>query len=48
MRKCNKFKNVAIVHVKKIVYRIYFLYMNKREAKKLKNSSNLIDKKGVL
>ena len=48
MQKCNKFKNIAIVHVKKSVYRIYFLYMSKREAKKLMENSNLIDKKGVL
>ena len=48
MQKCNKFKNIAIVQVKKSVYRIYFLYMSKREAKKLMNNSNLIDKKGVL
>ena len=32
MQKSNKFENIAIVHVKKSVYRIYFLYMNKREA----------------
>ena len=48
MQKYKKFKNIAIVHVKKSVYRIYFLYMSKREAKKLMNNSNLIDKKGVL
>ena len=48
MQKCNKFKNIAIVRVKKSVYRIYFLYMSKREAKKLMENSNLIDKKGVL
>ena len=48
MQKCNKFKTIAIVHVKKSVYRIYFLYMSKREAKKIMNNSNLIDKKGVL
>ena len=47
MQKCNKFKNIAIIHVKKYVYRIYFLYVSKREAKKLMNNSNLIDKKGV-
>ena len=29
------FKNIAIVHIKKNAYRIYFLYMSKREAKKL-------------
>ena len=48
MQKCNKFKNIAIAHVKKCVYRIYFLYMSKREAKILMNNSNLIDKKGIL
>ena len=48
VQKCNKLKNIAIVHVKKGEYRIYFLYMSKREAKKLMNNSNLIDKKGVL
>ena len=48
MQKCNKFKNIAIVHVKRSVYRIYFLHMSKREAKKLITNSNLIDKKGVL
>ena len=32
MQKSINFKNIAIVHVKKSVYRIYFLYMNKREA----------------
>ena len=48
MQKCNKFGNIAIVHVKKIVYRIYFLYVSKREAKNLMTNSNLIDKKGVL
>ena len=48
MQKCNKLKNIAIVHVKKSVYRIYFLYMSKHEAKKLMTNSNLVDKKGIL
>ena len=48
MQKCNKFKNIVTVHVKKSTYRIYFLCMSKREAKKLMTTSNLIDKKGVL
>ena len=48
MQKSIKFKNIAIVHVKKSAYRIYFLYMSKREAKKLMTISNLIDKKGIL
>ena len=47
MQKCNKLTNIATVHVKESVYRIYFLYMSKREAKKLITNSNLIDKKGV-
>ena len=48
MQKSNNFKNIAIVHVKKSVYRIYFLYVSKREAKNLMGNSNLIDKKGIL
>ena len=48
MQKCNKPKNIAIVHIKKSVYRIYFLYMSNRDAKKLMENSNLIHKKGVL
>ena len=48
MQKCNRLKNIAVVHVKKNVYRICFLYMTKREAKKLMTNSNLIDKKGIL
>ena len=48
MQKNNKSKNIAIVHIKKSADRIYFLYMSKREAKKLMNNSNLAKKKGVL
>ena len=48
VQKCNKLKNIAIVHVKKSAYRIYFLYMSKCEAKKLMTNSNLIDKNGIL
>ena len=48
MQKCNKLKNIAVVHVKKSAYRIYFLYMSKRKGKKLMINSNLIDKKGAL
>ena len=48
MQKSINFKNIAIDHVKKSVYRIYFMYMSKPEAKKLMNNSNLIDKKGIL
>ena len=48
MQKSIDFKNIAIVHVKKSAYRIYFLYMSKRKAKNLMANSNLSNKKGVL
>ena len=48
MQKCNKLKNIAIVHIKENVYRICFLYMIKHEAKKSMTYSNLINKKDVL
>ena len=48
MQISNNFKNIAIAHVKKSVYRIYFVYMSKRKAKKLMSNSNLIDKKAIL
>ena len=48
MQKSNDSKNIANVHVKKNAYRIYFLDMNKREAKKLMINSNLINKIRIL
>ena len=46
MKKSNNLKNIAIVHVKKSVCRIYFLYMSNHEAKKkIMTNSNLTDKK---
>ena len=43
------FKNIAIVNIKKKnPYRIYFLWMNKREAKKIIANSNLVDKMKIL
>ena len=48
MQKPISFKNIAIVHVKKDAYRIYFQDMNKCKAKKLMVKTNLIDKKGIL
>ena len=48
IQKSINFKNIAIVHIKKSAHRICFLYMSKREAKKLMTNSNFIDKKGVL
>ena len=47
-QKCNELKNIAIIRIKKSVYRICFLFMSKREAKKLMANSNVIDKKGFL
>ena len=46
IQKSIDFKNIAIVHIKKNAYRIYFLYIH--EAKKLMTNSNLIDKMGIL
>ena len=40
------FKNIAIVHIKKSTYRIYFQHMNKHKAKKLMNKFDLIGKMG--
>ena len=48
LQKSNNLKNIAIVHVIKSAYKIYFKYMSRHEAKKLITNSNLIDKKGVL
>ena len=48
IKKSINFKNIAIVHVRESAYRIYFLYMSKREAKILMNNSNLSNKKGIL
>ena len=48
MQKCNKLKNIAIVHIKESVYRFFFLFMSKSEAKKIMTDSNLIDKKSIL
>ena len=47
MQKCNKLENIAIIHIKKSIYRTCFLFMSKREAKKIL-ILNLIDKKGFL
>ena len=47
-QKCNELKNIAIIRIKKSVYRICFLFMSKREPKKIMVNSNLTDKKGIL
>ena len=40
IQKSIDFKNIAIVHVKGIAYRIHFQYMSKRKAKSLMTNSN--------
>ena len=35
VQRSTDFKNIAIVHIKKSAYRIYFSYMNKHKVKKL-------------
>ena len=47
-QKSRDFKNIAIVHIKKNAYRIYFLCMSKRKAKKIMTNSNLVDKMKIL
>ena len=47
-QKCNELKNVAIIRIKKTIYRISFLFMSKRKAIKLMANSNVINKKGFL
>ena len=42
------FNNIAIVYIKENAYRIHFWYMNKDDAINLKNSPNLVNKRGVL
>ena len=44
VQKSTDFKNIAIVHVRKNVYRVYFPYMDKHKSTKLMNKFNLIDK----
>ena len=48
MQKSIDSKNIAIVHVRKNGYRIYFLDMSKRKAKKLMINSNLINEIEIL
>ena len=40
------FKNIAIVHIKKTAYGIYFQHMSKHKAKKIMNKFDLITKTG--
>ena len=47
-QKCNELKNIAIIRIKKSVYKIFVLFMSKRETKELIVNSNLTNKKGIL
>ena len=48
MQRSADFKNIAIVHVKKSTYKIYFSYMNKHKAKKLIKKFDPINKTGSI
>ena len=48
MEKAISFNNVTIVYVKGSAYRIHFWYMSKDDSTNIMNSSNLVDKIGVL
>ena len=48
MQKAMSFNNIAIVYIKGSAQRIYFWYMSKDYAINIMNSSNLVDKRGVL
>ena len=47
-QKSRDFKTIAIVHIKKNTYRIYFSCINKHKAKKLMKMFDLIDKTGSI
>ena len=46
VQRSTDFKNIAIVHIKKTAYRIYFQHMSKHEAKIIMNKLDLIGKTG--
>ena len=48
MQEAMSFDDVAIIYVKGSTYRIHFWYMSKDDTISIMNSSNLVDKKGVL
>ena len=48
MQKAISFNNVAIVYVKGSACRINFWHMSKDDAINIMNSSNLVDKMGIL
>ena len=44
VQRSTDFKNIAIAHIKKTAYRIYFQDMNKHKVKKIMNKFDLIGK----
>ena len=44
VQRSTDFKNIAVAHIKKSAYRIYFQDMSKHKAKKLMNKFDLISK----
>ena len=46
VQRSTDFKNIAIAHMKKIAYRIYFHHMSKHKAKKTMHKFDLIGKAG--
>ena len=48
VQRSTDFKNIAIIHVKKTAYRIYFQHMSKHEAKKIMNKFDLIGKMEII
>ena len=46
MQRSTDFKYVAIVHIKKTAYRIYFQNMSKHKGKKIMNEFDLVGKMG--
>ena len=47
-QKAMSFNDVAVIYGKENAYRIHVWYMSKDDAISIMNSSNLIDKKGIL
>ena len=47
IQKAMSFNNIAIVYVKRSVYKINFWYMSKDDAVNIMNGSNLVDKRDV-
>ena len=46
VQRSTDFKDIAVVHIKKSAYRIYFQHMSKHQAKKIMNKFDLVGKMG--